>query len=155
MVYSGSNGGKMHGFAESSGREVLAFIANNLFSTGTSEGLHYLTDPNYVHRYYNDLTPTVSDVFIYVGSGNEWQTVLISGQRGGGRGIFALNVTDPNSFSEANAADIVKGVKGAIEKDLKLSQARRKLDWEAQKKLVIDPDKFEEIRNKRKTKYLV
>ncbi|MCJ7578944.1 MAG: phosphomethylpyrimidine synthase ThiC [Candidatus Aminicenantes bacterium] len=52
----------------------------------------------------------------------------------------------------AHAADIVKGVPGAINKDLKLSEARRKLDWEEQKKLVLDPDKFDEIRNRRKTK---
>jgi len=52
----------------------------------------------------------------------------------------------------AHAADIVKGVPGAINKDLRLSEARRKLDWEEQKKLVLDPDKFDEIRNRRKTK---
>ena len=51
----------------------------------------------------------------------------------------------------AHAADIVKGVKGAVERDLALSRARKKLDWEAQKKLVIDPHKFSEIRKKRKT----
>jgi phosphomethylpyrimidine synthase len=52
----------------------------------------------------------------------------------------------------AHAADIVKGVKGALERDLKISVARKKLDWAAQKKLVLDPHKFEEIRKKRKTK---
>ena len=52
----------------------------------------------------------------------------------------------------AHAADIVKGVHGAVDRDLKLSKARRKLDWEAQKKLVLDPEKFEEIRKKRKSK---
>lgn len=52
----------------------------------------------------------------------------------------------------AHAADIVKGVPGAISKDLRLSEARRQLDWEEQKKLVLDPDKFDEIRNRRKTK---
>ncbi len=51
----------------------------------------------------------------------------------------------------AHAADIVKGVKGAVDKDLKLSEARRNLNWEEQKKLVIDPEKFEKVRNKRKS----
>jgi len=51
----------------------------------------------------------------------------------------------------AHAADIVKGVKGAAEKDLTLSKARRELDWETQKKLAIDPLKFEETRNRRGT----
>jgi len=52
----------------------------------------------------------------------------------------------------AHAADIVKGVKGAMEKDLAISEARKKLDWETQKKLAVDPHKFEEIRERRKTK---
>jgi len=102
MVYAGSNGGMMHGFAELDGAEKIAYIAGNLFSTGAAEGLHYLTDPDYRHKYYNDLTPTVSDIH----NGTDWQTVLISGQRGGGRGIFALDVTDPGDFSEANASNI-------------------------------------------------
>ncbi len=52
----------------------------------------------------------------------------------------------------AHAADIVKGVKGAARRDLALSRARKKLDWPAQQKLVIDPYKFEEIRKTRKSK---
>jgi phosphomethylpyrimidine synthase len=51
----------------------------------------------------------------------------------------------------AHAADIVKGVKGAIDRDLALSKARKKLDWTAQRKLVIDPHKFSEIRKKRRS----
>lgn len=52
----------------------------------------------------------------------------------------------------AHAADIVKGVRGARERDLKLSEARKKLDWDKQQELVLDPHKFSEIREKRKTK---
>ncbi len=107
VVYAGSNGGMMHGFAETDGEEVLAYIPAELFSTSAGQGLHYLTDPNYGHKYYNDLTPTVSDIYADLGSGTQWQTVLVNGLRGGGRGIFALNVNDPASFSEANAANIM------------------------------------------------
>jgi type IV pilus assembly protein PilY1 len=107
MVYAGSNGGKMHGFAETDGEERLAYIASNLFSTSSGEGMHYLTEQNYVHKYYNDLTPTVSDIYADLGTGTKWQTVLISGQRGGGRGIFGLNVTDPANFKESNANSVV------------------------------------------------
>jgi phosphomethylpyrimidine synthase len=52
----------------------------------------------------------------------------------------------------AHAADIVKGVKGSVERDLKLSEARKKLDWTEQQKLVLDPHKFKEVRKQRKTK---
>ncbi|HPU93759.1 MAG TPA: phosphomethylpyrimidine synthase ThiC [Candidatus Saccharicenans sp.] len=51
-----------------------------------------------------------------------------------------------------HAADIVKGVPGARERDYELSQARKKLDWETQQKLAIDPVKFAEIRKRRKSK---
>jgi len=52
----------------------------------------------------------------------------------------------------AHAADIVKGVKGALNRDLKISEARKKLDWEKQQKLALDPHKFKDIRKKRKSK---
>jgi len=52
----------------------------------------------------------------------------------------------------AHAADIVKGVRGAVERDRNLSRARKRLDWDGQKKFVIDPHKFETIRKNRKTK---
>lgn len=41
----------------------------------------------------------------------------------------------------AHAADIVKGVPGAKEWDLKMAKARKVLDWDAQIKLAIDPEK--------------
>ncbi|HID97755.1 MAG TPA: phosphomethylpyrimidine synthase ThiC [Thermodesulfobacteriaceae bacterium] len=41
----------------------------------------------------------------------------------------------------AHAADIVKGVPGALKKDLKMGEARHRLDWEAQTELSIDPEK--------------
>jgi type IV pilus assembly protein PilY1 len=63
MVYAGANDGMLHGFRADNGREELAYISGNLFSTGANAGLHYLTDPGYIHRYYNDLTPTVSDIY--------------------------------------------------------------------------------------------
>ena len=52
----------------------------------------------------------------------------------------------------AHAADIVKGVPGAIERDLELARARKRLDWETQRKLAIDPVKFSAVRKQRKSK---
>ncbi len=40
----------------------------------------------------------------------------------------------------AHAADLVKGVKGARDWDLKMARARKVLDWDAQLDLAIDPD---------------
>ncbi len=45
-----------------------------------------------------------------------------------------------------HAADIVKGVPGAFEKDLAMAKARARLDWETQIKLSIDPEKARRYR---------
>lgn len=45
----------------------------------------------------------------------------------------------------AHAADIVKGVKGAAEWDRKMSIARKKLDWEEQARLSIDPERSRQV----------
>jgi phosphomethylpyrimidine synthase len=45
----------------------------------------------------------------------------------------------------AHAADIVKGVKGAEEWDRKMSLARKKLDWEEQARLSLDPERARRV----------
>jgi phosphomethylpyrimidine synthase len=52
----------------------------------------------------------------------------------------------------AHAADIVKGVPGALERDLELARARKRLDWETQRRLSIDPVKFAAVRRRRRTR---
>ena len=52
----------------------------------------------------------------------------------------------------AHAADIVKGVPGALERDLELARARKRLDWETQRRLAIDPAKFAAVRKRRKSR---
>ncbi len=47
----------------------------------------------------------------------------------------------------AHAADIVKGIPGAIEKDNAMAVARKKLDWEGQYAVAIDPDKARKWRD--------
>ena len=101
MVYIGGNDGMLHGFVASSGdidsgKELLAFIPSGIFSSETNAGLHYLSDRNYTHRFYVDLSPTVSDVIL----NNKWSTILIGGERAGGRSLFALDVTDPGLFGD-------------------------------------------------------
>jgi len=44
----------------------------------------------------------------------------------------------------AHAADVAKGIPTAIEWDIKMAKARKSLDWEAQTKLAIDPQKVKE-----------
>ena len=49
----------------------------------------------------------------------------------------------------AHAADIAKGLDGASDWDDLISAARKKLDWEAQLSLAIDPEKATEMRTSR------
>lgn len=67
-----------------------------------------------------------------------------------------LSLPDPEDVKQgiiasriaAHAADIVKGVKGAREWDLKMSMARKRLDWEEQARLSIDPEYFRKVHGK-------
>ncbi len=45
----------------------------------------------------------------------------------------------------AHAADLVKGIKGAIDWDRKMSAARKKLDWAEQAALSLDPDRARRV----------
>ena len=45
----------------------------------------------------------------------------------------------------AHAGDIVKGVKGAEERDRKMSVARKKFDWEEQARLSLDPERSRRV----------
>jgi len=105
IIYVGANDGMLHGFDEDTGAEVFAYVPNVLFSNSAGLGLHYLTDPGYSHRYYVDQSPVVADVYL----GGAWKTILVGGLRGGGQGLFALDVTDPSTLNEGNAATIVLG----------------------------------------------
>lgn len=67
-----------------------------------------------------------------------------------------LSLPDPEDVKQgimasriaAHAADIVKGVKGAKEWDLKMSMARKRLNWEEQAALCIDPEHARKVHAK-------
>ena len=111
MVYVGGNDGMLHGFAQTNGEEVLGYIPNALFSDAIADGLHYMTDPAYAHRYSVDLRASIADAYVKTtASGSQsWKTLLVGGLRGGGRGLFMLDVTNPGAFSETgmNPANVV------------------------------------------------
>src|ERR1035437_9696296 len=47
----------------------------------------------------------------------------------------------------AHAADIARGIPGALEWDIKMAKARKNLDWDAQINLAIDPIKAKKMRD--------
>ncbi|WP_455208149.1 pilus assembly protein [Kaarinaea lacus] len=104
LVYTGANDGMLHAFRADNGVEHFAYVPNIITQT-----LSDLTDPNYTHKYYVDLTPSVNDIYMTPTSGTNagsasWNTVLVGGLGKGGKGYFSLNVTNPNDLnSEATA----------------------------------------------------
>lgn len=99
MIYVGANDGMLHGFDMASGEEKLAYVPGGMYAN-----LSKLTAPVYGHRYFVDGTPGSGDVQY---AGGAWNTVLVSGMGAGARGIFALNVSDPGLFTQANADRLV------------------------------------------------
>lgn len=120
MIYVGANDGMLHGFNANTGEELLAYVPAEMYRFRNGRwGLSKLTEVDYgkqgsanTHRYYVDGTPTIGDICTdqntaTCGDGN-WRTLLVGSYGAGGQGIFALDVTKPANFSEANASSIVK-----------------------------------------------
>jgi len=91
-VYVGANDGMLHGFDATNGEETFAFVPSAVFPK-----LHKLTGKSYEgahHQFYVDGSPVVADVYM----SGEWRTVLVGTLRAGGKGLFALDVTDPSNI---------------------------------------------------------
>ncbi|MGH8377742.1 MAG: pilus assembly protein [Gammaproteobacteria bacterium] len=99
MIYVGANDGMLHAFDAATGNEKFAFIPNGVFATAAlPHKLAGLSDPNYNsnHQFYVDGSPTGGDVQF---ADNSWHTVLVGGLNDGGNSIYALDITDPTTFS--------------------------------------------------------
>ncbi|MBS7456662.1 pilus assembly protein [Coralloluteibacterium stylophorae] len=112
MVYAGANDGMLHAFdggmdadnqvGGSGGREEFAYVPAT--ALGHMGNLLFPYEPDnrsdqkFSHRYYVDGPVTVSDAYV----GNAWETVLVGTAGAGGRGVFALNVSDPANFDPAD-----------------------------------------------------
>jgi type IV pilus assembly protein PilY1 len=90
-VLVAANDGMFHVFNADTGNERFAYIPSLVF-----EKLSELTRPDYKHQFYVDSTPSVEDAYIRPGgsSGQSWNTIVIGGLGAGGRGYYALNITD-------------------------------------------------------------
>jgi type IV pilus assembly protein PilY1 len=99
MLYFGANDGMLHGidagsfgtssFNNGTGAEILAYVPDAVIPN-----LSKLTDPAYAHQYFVDGSPMAADAFI----ASAWKTVLLGTTGAGGKAVFALDVTAPDSF---------------------------------------------------------
>jgi hypothetical protein len=86
LIYVGTNDGMLHAFKNTDGREKFSIIPKNL--------LGKLRNLKVSHDYYVDSSPKAYDV--YFKRHLKWQTILVTGERGGGPYFFAVNVNDPD-----------------------------------------------------------
>lgn len=117
MVYAAANDGMLHAFrgelsGTNAGREQFAYVPSALFNgpsnpaTPAADGLAQLGNPNYLHKYYVDATPEVVDVDFdraggtFAATGSDWRSLLVGGLGKGGKGFYALDVTDPGTITD-------------------------------------------------------
>jgi len=121
IVYVGANDGMMHAFdgsltSSTKGTERFAYIPSFTYgeSSSSSEryyatyGLASLGNPSYTHHYFVDATPRQFDVNLGSAGGSssgssDWHTLLIGGLGKGGKGYYAIDVTDPSSWTSESA----------------------------------------------------
>lgn len=124
MIYVGGNDGMLHGFSADNGKEKIAYVPK-----GVIPKLRYLTADSFDahHKYLVDGSPMTGDIDMGVGAQDpadpayspgytpDWRTVLVGTLGLGGKGYFALDVTNPSDgtagstphFAKANAASLV------------------------------------------------
>jgi type IV pilus assembly protein PilY1 len=116
MVYVGSNDGMLHAIDGSltgttAGQEVFAYIPGMLYDGPTStpqvNGLASLGNPTFVHHAMVDGNATVVDVDFgrtRGGSGTaDWRSLLVGAMGKGGKGYYAIDVTDPSAMTSETA----------------------------------------------------
>jgi type IV pilus assembly protein PilY1 len=87
-----------------SGQEVIAYVPTPVYAN-LSSLTHRIYNKN--HKYFVDGSPLIGDADLDAGAANLWRSVLVGGLGGGGKGYYALDVTNPANLDEANAADIL------------------------------------------------
>jgi type IV pilus assembly protein PilY1 len=122
VIYAGADDGFLHGFRTGSedslgnvisngstpndGYEVLAYmpgaVLNTIHSATTSLDF---PNPQYAHNFFVDATPGTGDLYY----NNAWHTWLVGGLGAGGSAIYALDISNPTNFTEANASSLVLG----------------------------------------------
>jgi type IV pilus assembly protein PilY1 len=119
VVYVGANDGMLHAFDGSidestSGQELFAYVPSFVYGdskTAGTSGLASLGKSAYSHRYFVDSTPAYFDVDFSRTKGatnstkdgakppSDWRTLLIGGLGKGGKGYYAIDVTDPRTWT--------------------------------------------------------
>ncbi len=95
-VYLGANDGMLHAFAADTGIERWAYVPSMVIPD-----MWRLADTSYATKHHNFMNgdPDTSDVCVANCTdpiNAVWKTILVSGLNAGGRGYFALDITNPD-----------------------------------------------------------
>lgn len=87
-VFIAANDGMLHAFDAAEGKEMWAYMPRiTMGKLYRQASVNYATE----HQFSTDGSPEIGDVMI----GGEWRSVLVAGLNAGGRGYYALDITDP------------------------------------------------------------
>lgn len=94
-LFVGANDGMLHAFDGSTGKELFAYVPGGI----SLDDLASLSDPQYgqtvTHKYFVD-----GPIAVSAKSQTPGKNYLVGALGRGGRGVFALDVTNPTSFDE-------------------------------------------------------
>lgn len=93
-VYVGANDGMLHGIDTTNGQVLFSYVPKGLDFTAMAS----LSSTSYDHRYFVD---GQIDVISKANQGNS-KNILVGALGRGGRGVFALDVTNPTSMGTSN-----------------------------------------------------
>lgn len=106
VAYVGANDGMLHAFngTPAGGNELFAYVPNAVIKGPTNtpydNGIGFLANPSYTHKYYVDATPVNYDVDFGVA---DWHSVLIGGLGKGGKAYYALDVSNPAAITSESS----------------------------------------------------
>lgn len=100
VLFVGGNGGMLHAFADQAGtnvvagQEVFAYVPKTVLPDLSVLAQKDYGRPSNYHRYFVDGPLVESDVYL----GGAWKNILVGTLGAGGKGIFALDVTNPTAM---------------------------------------------------------
>jgi type IV pilus assembly protein PilY1 len=106
MVYVGGNDGMLHGFKAATGEEAFSFIPKVFLKAGERSKLVDVVRQGYAATHQNFVNGQQTRAEAKVGT--QWRTLLAGALGEGGRELYLLDITQPASVSESNAANLVK-----------------------------------------------
>ncbi len=121
-VYAASNDGMLHAFEtdvnnnpyfQTGGITTAATLDDTFTGNNTGNGVerwayipalllpfvNQLANEPYNHRYFADGSPAIADVCVTTPCGgiDDWRTILVAGLNAGGRGYYALDISNPSA----------------------------------------------------------